>query len=152
MSRSCLASPCCSTGNVVLVAARQYSAALWRYLALPESLHARRGIVAVFGFAVAVFGFDLISSRPAWYRCGIWLRPNLFTPSVVSLRYSASLYFSGVLQVVVAAPVHGGREIGLWREIIFDYDLMHFNTTGFVRSSSPYHPHGAPIFPVRQKK
>ena len=74
---------------------------------------------------MAVCSLALISSRPAGYRCGIrlrcgsiLLRPNLFTPGVVSLRYSASLYFSGVLQGVVAAPVHGGREIGLWREII----------------------------------
>jgi len=35
VSRSYLASPCCSTGNVVLVAARPYSVALWWYLALP---------------------------------------------------------------------------------------------------------------------
>ena len=55
------------------------------------------------------------------------------------------------LQVVVAAPGHGGREIGLRREIIFDYDLMRFNTTGFVRSSSPYHPHGAPTFPSAKR-
>jgi len=45
-----------------------------------------------------------------------------------------------------------GREVGLWREIIFDFDLLHFNTTGFVRSSSPYHPRGVPIFPVLPKK
>jgi len=51
------------------------------------------------------------------------------------------------IRVVVIAPGHGGREIGLWREIIFDYDLMRFDTTGLVRSSSPYHPRGAPIFP-----
>jgi len=75
--------------------------------------------VAVFGFAVAVFGFALISS--------------------------------GVLQVVVAAPVHGGREIGRWREIIFDFDLSRFNTTGFVRSSSPYRPRGVSIFPDRRR-
>jgi len=42
--------------------------------------------------------------------------------------------------------------LGVLEWIIFDYDLMRFNTTGFMRSSSPYHPHGAPIFPVRQKK
>ena len=43
-----------------------------------------------------------------------------------------------------------GRLGGVAR-IIFDFDLLRFNTTGFVRSSSPYHPRGAPIFPVRQK-
>jgi len=52
----------------------------------------------------------------------------------------------GVGVVVVRGQLWGGVRI------IFDYDLMRFNTTGFVRSSSPYHPHGAPIFPVRQKK
>ena len=105
-----------------------------------------------------VFSFTLISSRPVWYRCGIRLRsggirlrPNLFTPGMVSLRYSASLYFSGVLQGVVAAPVHWGREIGLWRVIIFDFDLSRFNTTGFVRSSSPYCPRGVSIFPDRRR-
>ena len=82
---------------------------------------------------MAVFGFALIFSRLAWYRCGIRLRcgcirlrPNFFTPGLVSLRYSALRYFSGVFQVVVAEPVHGGREIGLWREIICDFDLLHF--------------------------
>jgi len=35
--------------------------------------------------------------------------------------------------------------VGLRR--IFDFDLSRFNTTGFMRSSSPYHPHGASIFP-----
>jgi len=44
------------------------------------------------------------------------------------------------------------ENVGGWSEIIFDCDPMRFNTTGFVRSSSPYHPRGAPIFPVRQKK
>jgi len=72
----------------------------------PNLLHARCGIIAVFGFTVAVFSFALISSRLAWYRCGIRLRcgsirllcggirlrPNFFTSGVVLLRYSASLW------------------------------------------------------------
>jgi len=77
----------------------RYSALLWRYPASPLSLHARCGIVAVFGVVVAVSCFALISSRPAWYRCGIWLHcggillcPYFFTPGVVSLWYSASLW------------------------------------------------------------
>jgi len=57
-----------------------------------------------------------------------------------------ALISSRFLQVVVAAPGHGGREIGLWREIIFYYDQMRVDPTGLVHSSSPYHPHGAPIF------
>ena len=91
----------------------------------PNLITSRHAIIVVFSFTVAVFGFALITSHPAWYRCGIGLRcggirlrSNLFTPGVVSLRYSASLYFSGVLQVVVSVPVHGCREIDLWREII----------------------------------
>jgi len=77
----------------------RYSASLWRYPASPLSLHAWRGIVAVFGFAVVVFCFALISSHLAWYLCGIrlrsggiLLRPYLFMPGIVSLRYSASLW------------------------------------------------------------
>ena len=78
----------------------RYSASLWWYPSLPLSLHARRGIVAVFGFAVALSFFALISSHPAWYCCGIrlrggdiLLRPYLFTPGVVLLRYLASLWW-----------------------------------------------------------
>jgi len=78
----------------------RYSASLWRYPASPVSLHARHGIVAVFGFTVVVSSFALITSHPAWYRCdirlrcgSILLRPYLFTPSVVSLWYSASLWW-----------------------------------------------------------
>ena len=44
-----------------------------------------------------------------------------------------------------------GREVGLWREIIFDFDLSHFNTTGFVCSSSLYRPCKASIFPDRRR-
>ena len=72
-----------------------------------QSVHSRLGViavfdvaVAVFGFAVALFGFALSSSRRAWYHCGIGLhcggirlRPNPFTPSVVSLRYSTSRWW-----------------------------------------------------------
>ena len=89
MSRSCLASPCGSTGNVgcpggLLMSAvfdftlsLRYSASLWRYSASP-------------------------------YRCGIRLRCG-----GIRLRL-----FNRFLQVVVAAPGHGCRERGLWREII----------------------------------
>ena len=69
-----------------------------------QSTHSRLSVVAVFdvtvavfGFAVALFGFALVSSRRAWYCCGIRLRcggirlrPNLFTPGMVSLGYSTS--------------------------------------------------------------
>jgi len=65
------------------VVSLQYLASQW-YSAKPVSLHAPHGIVAVFGFAVGVFGFALISSCLAWYRCsillscsGILLRPYL---------------------------------------------------------------------------
>ena len=93
---------------------------------LRPSCHARRGLAAVSFFA-------LIVSRPAWSRCGILLRcggillrPYRVTPGVVSLRYPSSLrrYPSsplscwGFLLVLVAAPGHGYREVGLWREII----------------------------------
>jgi len=145
VSRSCFPSPCCSTGNVGgLVGV--YPASLWRYPALPLSFHARRDIVAVFGFAVAVSFFALISSHPAWYRCsirlrcgGILLRPYLFTPLSLHARYGiiavfgvavAVSFFALIsylfLQVVVTAPGHGDRERGLWREIIYDFDLLRF--------------------------
>ena len=51
----------------------------------------------------------------------------------------------GVGVVVVRGQLWGGVRI------IFDYDLMRFNTTGFVRSSSPYHPRGASIFPDHRR-
>jgi len=77
----------------------RYLASLWQYPAEPLSLHARHGIVTVFGFAVMVSCFALISSHPVWYRCGIrlhcggiLLRPYLFTPGMVSLQYSALLW------------------------------------------------------------
>ena len=72
VSRSCLTSPCCSTGNIGC-----HGGLLpWQYPTLPYS-----------------------SARPAWSRCGIRLRcggirlrPNLCRPGVVSLRYSTSLW------------------------------------------------------------
>ena len=116
-SGSILLRPYLFTPSVVLL---WYSASRWRYPSSPLSLHARHGVVAVFGFVVAVSFFALIS--------------YLF------------------LQVVVAALGHGDRERGLWREIIFDCDLMCFDTSGLVHSSSPYHPRGAPIFPCYRRK
>ena len=56
------------------VVSSRYSASLRRYPASPLSLHIQRGIVAVVSSAVAVSCFALISSCPAWYRCGILLR------------------------------------------------------------------------------
>jgi len=81
------------------VVSLRYLASLWRYPALPLSLHARRGIVAVFGFAVVVSCFALIYSPTEWYHCSIGLRcggiqlcPYLFTPGMVLLQYLASLW------------------------------------------------------------
>ena len=96
-------------------------------------------IVAVFSFAVVIFNFSL--SLQAW--CGI-VAVFGFTVAVFGFALISSKRF---LQIVVVAPDDGGREICLWREIIFDYDLMHCDTSGLVYSSSPYYPHGAPIFP-----
>jgi len=42
--------------------------------ASPLSLPTRCGIVAVFSFSMAVFSYACISSHPVSYRCGIWLR------------------------------------------------------------------------------
>ena len=82
------------------VVSLSYSASLWWYPASPLSLHTWYSIFAVFCFAVAVSCFSLISSCQTWYRCGIrlhcggiLLHPYLFTPGVVSLRYSASLWW-----------------------------------------------------------
>jgi len=68
-------------------------------------------------------------------------------PSVVSLRYSASLYFSGVLQGVVTAPVYGGREIGLSREIICDFDQLRFTLQVICAPPRRTTPMGLPSFP-----
>ena len=122
------------------VVSLRYPSSLRRYPSSPLSCHARRGLVAisffaaaVSFFAAAVSFFALIVSRPAWSRCGILLccggillPPYRVTPGVVSLRYPSSLrrYPSsplscwGFLLVLVAAPGHGYREVGLWREII----------------------------------
>ena len=96
---------------------------------------------------MVVSGLALISSRPAGYRCGIWLRPNLFTPGVVSLQYSASLYFSGVIQVVVTVPVHRGREIGLWREIICNLNLLRLTLQAICAPPRRTTPLGLPSLP-----
>jgi len=45
------------------VVSLRYSALLWQYPTSPESLHAWRGLVAVFDFAVVVSDFALISNR-----------------------------------------------------------------------------------------
>ena len=112
----------------------RYSPSLWRYSASSQSLHALRSIVAVFDFAVAVFDFALISSCPAWYRCGIRLRgsgirlrPNLFTPGVVSLRYSTSLWRYS------ASPQSLHARCGI--VVVFDFAVAVF---GFALISS--HP------------
>jgi len=99
----------------------------------PDLLHAWRGLIAVFDFPVAVSGFALISAHLVWSRCGIRLRcgdirlcPILCTPGLVFVMVfdfavavsNLALISSRFLQVMVAAPGHGGREIGLWREII----------------------------------
>jgi len=59
-------------------------------------------IVAVSFFAVAVSCFALI------------VAVSFFAAAVSCL----ALIVLGSLQVLVAAPVHGCREVGLWREII----------------------------------
>jgi len=74
------------------------------------------------------------------------------TPSMVSSRlFSHALRGLVVLGRDGRSAGHGDREVGRWREIIFDFDLSRFNTTGFVRSSSPYHPRGVSIFPDRRR-
>jgi len=92
-------------------------------------------IVTVSFFAVAVSCFALI------------IAVSFFAAAVSCL----ALIVLGSLQVLVAEPVHRCRDVGLWREIIFDFDLSRFNTTGFVRSYSPYRPRGVSIFPDRRR-
>jgi len=106
---------------------------------------------------VALIGFARISSRPAWYHCsirlrcgGIRLRPNLFTPGVVSLRYSASLYFSGVSQGVVVVLVHGGREIGLWREIICNFNQLRVTLQAICAPPAVPPPWGSHLSQIRR--
>ena len=83
VSGSYLPSPCCSTCNVG-----------WNCLHL---LSIFDFAVVVLRFAVVVFGCARISSHLTWCHCSIWLPcggiqlyPNLFTPGMVLLRYSAS--------------------------------------------------------------
>ena len=62
------------------------------------------------------------------------------TPGVVSRVRRAVVFLtpgviSMVLLRVVAAPVYKCREIGLWREIICNFGLLHSATTGYMRSS-----------------
>jgi len=84
------------TPGVVLL---RYPASLRRYPSSSLSCHARRGLVVVSFFAVAVSFFALIVSRPAWSGCGILLRcggillrPYRVTPGMVSLWYPSSLW------------------------------------------------------------
>jgi len=81
--------------------------------------------------------FSWYPSRPAWS-----LRGSSHMPYVGSL-------FSGSGG---RSASHGDREVGLCREIIFYFDQMCFTTTGFMHSSSPYHPCGASIFPCYHRK
>jgi len=161
VSRSCLTSPCCSTGGVVSLwvgvafdgirphcggipprprlcgillhgggillspylftpgmvslryptSLRQYPASplslrypssLWRHPASPLSLHARRGLVAVSYFAAAVSCLALVIAVS-------------FLAVAVSCLVRVVV---GLYRCLVAAPVYGCREVGLWRVII----------------------------------
>jgi len=55
------------------------------------------------------------------------------------------------LQVVATAPDPGGREVGLWREIICNFDLLCFTLQ--VICTPPHHttPVELPSFPVLPK-
>jgi len=97
-------------------------------------------------------------SHPAWSRHGLTRRA--WARCCRSIRHALRGLIAvshAVRGIVVGYGVFWSqcqfmcREVGVWREIIFDFDLLCFNTTGFVRSSSPYHPRGVPIFPVRQR-
>jgi len=135
VSRSCPDTLCCSTGNVDLtlrgiarpltnlcvgsLSSQYLSCLAWSRRGLPTRL------------CVGLL-FSRHPSRPAWSR------RRLLTCLCVG-----SLFLWGLL---VPLPVTG-REVGLWREIIFDFDPSCFNTTGFLRSSSLYRPRGVSIFP-----
>jgi len=76
------------------------------------------------------------------------------TPGVVSSRSShtpclGSLFLLGV---VVAVPVHGSREVGLWREIICDFDRLHFTLQVICTPPHCTTPVGLPSFPVTAEK
>jgi len=62
-----------------------------------------------------------------------------------------ALISSRFLQVMVAAPGHGGREIGPWSEIICHLIHLYFSTSDYMHSSTPYHPRGVPIFPTAKQ-
>jgi len=111
VSRSCLTSPCCSTGGVVFrwvgvgfdgirpccggILPRPCHCGilprLRRYPALPLSLHTRRGLVAVSFFTAAVSCLALVIAVSFFACGGILPRPYLCTPGVFLLRYPSSL-------------------------------------------------------------
>ena len=92
-------------------------------------------IVVVFGFAVAVFGFALIVTVFG------------FAVAVFGFAYSSK----GLLRVVVAAPGHGGREIGLWREIICNFNLLRSALQAMHAPPRHTAPMGFPSFQSRPK-
>jgi hypothetical protein len=62
----------------------------------------------------------------------------------------AGSYGSRGVVTLVAAPVYGcvkGRSV---ERDNMQLRSIALSTTGYLRSSSPYHPHGAPIFPIRR--
>jgi len=76
-------------------------ASLQCYLASLYLPHAGRGIVSVFNFAVVVFGFALISSRPVWYHCGIRLRCGSIRlrPNLLHTQYDIVAVFDFTVAV-----------------------------------------------------
>ena len=90
---------------------------------------------------------------PVWVRCSCSVCHTRYGLVAVFLHYLYGLIVLTCLVWahcscwgwLVAAPVVG-REVDLWREVIFNYDLMRFDTASLVRSSSLYHPRRTPIF------
>ena len=107
--------------------------------------HALHGLVVL---AVSVTSGVVSSQLFSHALCGLVVLAVSVTPGVVSSRlFSHALRRLVVLGRDGRSAGYGDRAVGLWREIICNLDQLRSSTTGYLHSPSPYHPHGAPIFP-----
>jgi len=174
LSRSCLTSLCCSTGGVVLRyvciaydGIRPHRGGILPHPCLCGILLRGGGILLhpylFMSGVVLLRSPTLLRQYPASplslrYPSSLWRYPT----SSVSLHAWRGLvavsYFAaaasclarvvvGLYRCLVAAPVYGCREVGMWREIICNFDLLRFTLQVMCAPPCRTTPMGLPSFP-----